>query len=620
MIKDCQRFFERIYEKTGDRILIDAHSPKDGTYVLVKIYDDKIKAEQEFEIHFDKKNRKLCYDPEDNEEFIKMYDYYSALISTNKSIDSEKKIHSNNFLSFAVKKKNISKKKSNISKKKSNISNVELMMEIIKKYYETLRNPKLKYSKNKLTLKLYEEVENEIGTPDIESIDRIETWIKDYIFSYDADKKNGADKEEYLKIFFRFEDEEKTKNMYLKEYERYIFPNLYNNNDHNEQIKGITYGLPNDNMGMNPKKPFLDNKSRGGIKVPYLLPQQEAFMQKKFFDYLMNASKEGQKNIYFNVEKFEEETDNILNIIERCRDEELPETAFSGYYMRVESETEGAVIKNFQNITNFSPNLKKTFLYKKYLTKKDWYLKGDKEEITQAKELQVLINNVFFDGKLAGNFFTPASELSKKDSALKRNLLEYRDLIWKWIRSGAKPDPKVGERLNKLAIRSIKGALKDVNLGKVKDQFCLKQSIKFYFCADKERDEKMLNIGEKLLEKVSKEESWEIEDDEMYFYAVGQLAEYFLSQSKAGKKPLSKINPFLEAKDDDKVKELLMRDFKKYNYQIESYYLKFMRLYASVSAYKPKGAILEDYILQGFLDEGVVFATQKEKNKQTGGN
>ena len=584
MIKDCQRFFEKIYEKTGDRILIDAHSPKDGTYVLVKIYDDKIEAEQEFEVHVDKKNRKLCYDPEDNEEFIKMCDYYSALISMNKPIDSKKKIHSNNFLSFAV----------------------------IKKYYETLRNPKLKY-KGK-ALKLYEEVESEIGTPDIESIDRIETWINDNISYY------GADEKRYLKIFFQFDDEEKTKDMHLKEYKRYIYPNLYNSNNYNEQIKGITYGLPNDNMGMNEKKPFLDNKSRGGIKVPYLLPQQEAFMQKKFFDYLMNASKEGQKNIYFNVEKFEEETDNILNIIERCRDEELPETAFSGYYMRVESETEGAVIKNFQNITNFSPNLKKTFLYKKYLTKKDWYLKGDKEEITQAKELQVLINNVFFDGKLAGNFFTPASELSKKDSALKRNLLEYRDLIWKWIRSGAKPDPKVGERLNKLAIRSIKGALKDVNLGKVKDQFCLKQSIKFYFYADKERDEKMLNIGEKLLEKVSKEESWEIEDDEMYFYAVGQLAEYFLSQSKAGRKPLSKINPFLEAKDDDKIKELLVRDFKKYNYQIESYYLKFMRLYASVSAYKPKGAILEDYILQGFLDEGVIFAEQKEKNKQTGGN
>ena len=613
MIKDCQRFFEKIYEKTGDRILIDAHSPKDGTYVLVKIYDDKIEAEQEFEVYFDKKNRKLCYDPEDNEEFIKMYDYYSALISMNKPIDSKKKIHSNNFLSFAV--------------KKSSIFDGGLTSEIIKKYYETLRNPKLKYGEKKKALKLYEEVENEIGTPDIEFIDRIETWINDNISRY------GADKKEYLKIFFRFEDEEKTKNMYLKEYERYIFPNLYNNNDHNEQIKGITYGLPNDNMGMNPKKPFLDNKSRGGIKVPYLLPQQEAFMQKKFFDYLMNASKEGQKNIYFNVEKLEEETDNVLNIIERCRDEELPETAFSGYYMRVvevknRKDKEEAGIQDFQIITNFSPNLKKTFLYKKYLTKKDGYLKGDKEEITQAKELQVLINNVFFDGKLANNFFTPASELSLNNSALKRNLLEYRDLIWKWIRSGAKPDPKVGERLDKLAIRSIKGSLKDGNLGKVKDgnlgkvkdQFCLKQSIKFYFYADKERNEKMLNIGEKLLEKVSKEESWEIEDDEMYFYAVGKLAEYFLSQSKAEKKPLSKINPFLEAKDDDKIKELLMRDFKKYNYQIGQYYLKFKCLYASVSAYKPKGAILEDYILQGFLDESVIFSAQKEKNKKKGGN
>ena len=96
-----------------------------------------------------------------------MADYYSGLIDMNKPIDGKKIIHSNNYLSFFV--------------KKDSFVNGKLTNEVIENYYNVLRNPRLKYSKPKAKA-LYNLVEEDIGTVDEEKLTKIEEWIKKNIF------------------------------------------------------------------------------------------------------------------------------------------------------------------------------------------------------------------------------------------------------------------------------------------------------------------------------------------------------------------------------------------------------------------------------------------------------
>ena len=55
-----------------------------------------------------------------------------------------------------------------------------------------------------------------------------------------------------------YQEEEKTKEIYKIESERYLIPNINNNNNFNMEFEKGIVGLPNDNMGMNSKKPYLD--------------------------------------------------------------------------------------------------------------------------------------------------------------------------------------------------------------------------------------------------------------------------------------------------------------------------------------------------------------------------
>ena len=77
---------------------------------------------------------------------------------------------------------------------------------------------------------------------------------------------------------------------------RYLLPNLYNSNDFNRKQDGKILGLPNNNMGMNSKKPYLHHYSRK-VTVPYLLDQDETLLQMQLFDYLSGFAAKDEVNV-----------------------------------------------------------------------------------------------------------------------------------------------------------------------------------------------------------------------------------------------------------------------------------------------------------------------------------
>ena len=141
--------------------------------------------------------------------------------------------------------------------KKESFQNGKLDAEAIDRYFDAVSHPELKYKGQ--TLKIYQMLEEEIGGVPRDIAEKNRMWIKENIFQLDVD----LSKKDYLKIFFEAPMEQ-----YQRENDRYLVPNIYNSNDYNLEMKGEVYGLLNNNLGMNAKKPFLSSRTKK-IEVPF---------------------------------------------------------------------------------------------------------------------------------------------------------------------------------------------------------------------------------------------------------------------------------------------------------------------------------------------------------------
>lgn len=417
-------------------------------------------------------------------------------------------------------------------------------------------------------------------------------------------------KKNYVKIFFIFTDRDKTIAYYKQESERYLLPNLYNSNDYNYNDEGIILGLPNNNMGMNSKKPYLENKTRK-IKVPYLLDQQKALLQSQFFDYLLGEVSKGKYNFYIN--NFEGNED-----IKAYTDLEEPDDILSGYYLRCRKEKNEVEIVHADNVSCYSKALNEPFILKNYIgiSQKDI----DKSTlpydtmIDNLWQIRHLIDSIFFEGRLQFNLYSRIEDIQINDVVLKRCLLENRDVLSAWFYEGK--DNLVKSSVDKFSMQLIKNAIINDETFKAQRQFNLRWSLLSYFKDKRRIGENMEDIREKLRQHINsgKDEKWTFDSDEEFSYAVGQIAEYFLSLNRSNNKSAAYINTFLNAKNAALVKKKVQNAYKKYNYAI--YYIESSRvqqLVEHIMMYEPH-KIYTEYILAGFCAAMLVYEKNKEED------
>lgn len=600
MFEECLEVFKRELDYDNNLIL-DEYIPADGSYIIVDA-EGKIKNYQD--IKLDKKKRGTSEAVEKGSYFkeICFYDYHSKLISMNKPMDSKKVIHSNNYLAFAVKKESITSK---------------LTETIIDNYYDTLKNPlEAKYKKSKEASKIYQKFEEEYAPVNIEILEKCRSWIKQHIFSIDKLINIDLKKKDYLKIFFEVfeadeEDNKKNKELFIQEDNRYIFPNIYNSNDYNVEVEGKIQGIPDNNMGMNAKKPFLAIKTR---KTPaaYLVDINKAILQKQFFEYLMNFAANGKNNIYIDTKNY-----RIKAYSDQDERDDFDGMA-SGYYLRIQKGKE-LEIQIQDNIVDYQNRLKTNFEYMKFISID---IKGDKlPEFANKKygvydkrtSVGTLINEIFFSKFLRTNYFIDVNDMSIKDSVLRQNIIMYRNIIFDWVYKGI--DNNFSKAEEKFALDLIKNSIRNedkYNL-RPKSQLNLHWSLKDYFLKMKKEQggDTMADIATKIRTSVkekimSKEDLIMPSDDKEYYYAVGQLLSYFIFKSRAGKRMQSMINPVLNAKRDNIIKMRLFQLYKKYNYDISINNYNMKKLYAMIVGYKPQNKVNQEMILFGYLDENIL--------------
>lgn len=608
MFEECLEVFKRELDYDNNLIL-DEYIPADGSYIIVDA-EGKIKNYQD--IKLDKKKRGTSEAVVKGSYFkeICFYDYHSKLISMNKPIDS-KVIHSNNYLSFAVKKESITSK---------------LTEAIIDNYYDILKNPlEKKYKKSKKASKIYQNFEKEYSPVNIEILEKCRSWIKQHIFSIDKLVQIDLGKKDYLKIFFEVfevnEEDNKNRELFIQEDNRYIYPNIYNKSEYiinvKKKVYEDTYGLPYYGINMNRKKPFLKIKTRKTF-IPYLLDMDKALLQKQFFEYLMSLAVNGKNNIYIDIKNY-----RIRAYSDQDERKDFSEIS-SGYYLRIQKGKE-LEIQVQDNIVDYQNKLLLNFYYQDFFKMNvENYPEYTKDIGIHSKRTSVgrLINEIFFSKYLLTNYFTDASDISVKDSVLKRTIVMYRNVIFDWIYKGIDNNFELAER--RFSLDLIKNALINNYTLRAMTQLNLHWSFKDYFTELKQQGgEKMAEIATEIRESIkervtSKEEVKMPINDKEYYYAVGQIAAYFISLSKAGKKSQSMINLVINISDDRVLKERLIQLYKKYNYAIDHYNVRFKNLFAMILGYKPAAQTdrqtKDEMILFGYMDSNSIYTKKEENN------
>lgn len=574
MLRECTEIFKEQLQQNSN-LLFDSYIPSNGTYLIVKA--DGTLCEP-VEVELDKKSGQIS---RTNRYFgqICQYDYYSRLIDMNKPQDNKKIIHSNNYLSFFV--------------KKESFLNGKMDIEAIDRYFDAVSHPELKYKGQ--TLKIYQMLELEIGGVSQDIAEKNRMWIKENIFQLDVD----FSKKDYLKIFFEAPMEH-----YKLENDRYLVPNIYNSNDYNLELEGEVYGLPNNNLGMNAKKPFLSSRTKK-TEVPFLMNKEEVLLQKKFFDHLMNYAMAGKTNVYVDTEQ---------RTICAFKNNEIIDRDFKGYYLRIQKGKE-VEIHSSDIISSYHPSVKRPLVYRNALsyTPKE-HKEGTEYGIYYTKEkIQGLLDVVFFSKFLRGNYFTAQDKLGMNDGYIKRNLILSREAVFDWLYKDE--EVQAAKVLEKVSLDLVLGALKEGYIFKAMDCFNLRHSLLEYF-SDKGEDtmeNKIDQIVTELKGKLKADETPKIQSDEEYFFAVGQLVQYYISLNKGKKKTHALANPFFNAKTDTVLKEKLKQFFKKYNYTISTDKKDFNNMYTMILSYNPEGKTDQDSMIAGYLYSRLIYVPKEDK-------
>lgn len=576
MIDEALEVFRKIYDKEGEELVVSKNIPKDGTYILVNIKSGKII--EKLDISYDKKTKKIDGELNQYYSYFRAFDYYSNLVDMNKPMDPKKTIHSNQIYSFFIKKESIRENK--------------LTKAIIEGYKKNLLNPEEKYN-SKEGKELYKNIAEKFPKIEKDIVDDIFLWIEDNVSENLLENDN---KKDYLKIFFVEEDLDKSLELFRNEHKRYLIPNIFNSNDYNKRIGETIYGLSNNNMGLNAKKAFLENKTRR-ISTPYLVNTDEILLQYAFYNYLLPEVKQGNYFIYFSENE----------IIPRTYKEGCPNGA---KYLLNASYSKDVDIKNFNVISKNNDeeiiiNFKEILHQKKKNTDEIEYGNLNKEKMMNN------IDKILFYNFLLGNFLLADGDLNNiKNIEIKKLLIKYRNAFYKWFYLN--DETEVKKNIKKIYLDAVMVAIGNGHFFKASQQldfgFCLEK----YFYGKSELMEEIMNVKEVFLNHTLSEEDWEFSNDEEYFFAVGQILAYinYMRNSKA--KSLNFIKQLTFAKNIDVLKEKIKKIVISYSHIFETKNKKINRTISNISLYQSK-EIRIDILLAGFTADIIFFKKREEK-------
>ena len=600
MTYDLLNTFKKYFQ--DDNVIIDTYKLADGYYY---VFDEDNNFEKMQILKGQSDNYEL-------EKYIKIRDFYSKYIASNKALDTNyteeidgnkytmlKKICSNNIYTLFFKNKNVL----GICNKDATKDAVpiEVFKKGIDKYYESL----MKLGNNKKEEILIKEryTEEEIKTNE-------ERILKAFDKVYQDLEKEELPKEVWIKIFLKenIEEYKRVSNIYIK-------VKLFNTNDNNIKIGESTYGSNNYNFGLNSKKPYLELKSTP-FKIGSFVSDTDIELINKMYIWLYNnvAGKDMLRLPkdwdFHGIPKEEEE----------IRDKNT-------YIIKVAGNNGNARIDDYRYISKYNTKIRK-FICKNYLEKE--------QPITFQTEniygLRWYTSNIWFaeNEKSIRNYIKDSyndyeQRISKSmlSNWKKEILKQYNSIFFELFEE--ENSKNFINKLDMIAIEIIEKMYVD-NLNQKKryiynpkKAFDLWIAYKQYFNKKGEDEGMKLNNIQNECEEIIKQEG-QIKTDEQYYFLAGQVVYYLLNQSKAEKLTQDVTEPFLKASTIKKLKEEVEFLYQKYNYNIYLKYPKFNNILSQILLQEPETRIKEnkEIILAGLLANNLFYS--KQENLNNGGN
>lgn len=588
MIDTLIEDFKKAYSERGDDLILDNYRLDEGLYI-------KISDQGNFEhIVVTKNDKKEDIDLSDEYRWFCKRDFVSKCINMDKSIfakqknkkTNSKKISSNNYLTWFLKKETFIDEKNKLSK--------EEILEISDNYYDSLISKKLN---DKTVLSLLK----------LEFCDEKYDFCKNFILNnfdqiFKIIEENQNEYEKYVKIFFDFEYE-----IYERESSRYLYHKIFNKDTDKVVFKDTVYGISNFNMVLNEgKKSLIHNTMKNNI--PYRISLEDALIGYKYSQYLENL---GIGNVFQkNGEKFE-----------KPLEKEQKNTTDTTYCINLGRKKGELEIRDFDIITHFKDEIDISIEnHLEYYEKKNAIRKfrDYTEYVTNSKKgLERAFDEILFNGSLIKNYNSDGKSLTPNkyiDKNMITIILNSRNMLFDFFKKGISENLKIF--IDKFKIQLILNHLNKNNFGKAVDAYNLIYSIKKYYQGVNELN----TIKEQktsILEILEDENQEDLQNISQYSFLAGQIVRYILSQLEAHKKMHDSVEGFLNRKKVKQLNEELTYWFKRYSHAIPMNHKVFNKSFSMVMAFDSDQIKIDDMFLAGYLANNIFYKKMEEiKNEE----
>lgn len=571
-----------------NKVVLDTYKMEDGIYFLAKEDDiiGKLVVEKG--------------EPDNSElyEYLKEKEFFSKCFISNKVLNTEckgtnykttKKIYSNNIYTLFFKNDNCAGFTNILGDK--TMPN-DIFEEIIKKYYEALKNLGNNKKEKKLIQERYSDEEINVYR---EKMIKLFRQISKVFTEEDKAKKST-----WVKIFI-----DKSNNEYERVGNIYNITRLFNNNDYNVKYDDEIFGANNYNFGCNSKKPYLELKTTP-FKVGSLVSIRNIDVMNKIYLWLYN------NGINESVLKLpvDWEFKGIPQSEQNISNKDL-------FILKVNGNNGVAKIEDFDYKSSFNTEIR-PFTCKDYMRHKEndfttsniygleWYTNNTWISNTSKDNKRNYIRESYYDFE--------KKKISKSLIAnWKKELLQKYSQAFFYLFQREERNIFL-QNLDNIASEVVERTLvDDLNLGikftnNSKRAMNLWIAFKNYFNEKGESEEmKLNNIQEKCKNIVL--EGNNIETDEEYYFLMGQVAYYLLSRSKASKLTQDVTEPFIKAANITVLKKELRDLYEKYNYDIYLKDKRFNNVFSQILVQEPESEVRKNknIILAGMLSNNLFY-------------
>lgn len=571
-----------------NKVVLDTYKMEDGIYFLVK-KDDTIE--------------KLIVEkgePDNSElyEYLKEKEFFSKCFISNKVLNTEckgtnykttKKMYSNNIYTLFFRNDNCAGFTNILGDK--TMPN-DIFEEIIKKYYEALKNLGNNKKEKKLIQERYSDEEINVYR---EKMIKLFRQISKVFTEEDKAKKST-----WVKIFI-----DQSNNEYERVGNIYNITRLFNNNDYNVEYDNNIFGANNYNFGCNSKKPYLELKTTP-FKVGSLVSIGDIDVMNKIYLWLYN------NGINESVLKLpvDWEFKGIPQSEQNISNKDL-------FILKVNGNNGVAKIEDFDYKSSYNTEIR-PFTCKDYMRHKEndfktsniygleWYTNNTWISNTSKDNKRNYIRESYYDFE--------KKKISKSLIAnWKKELLQKYSQAFFYLFQREERNIFL-QNLDNIASEVVERTLvDDLNLGikftnNSKRAMNLWIAFKDYFNEKGESEEmKLNNIQEKCKNIVLEENN--IETDEEYYFLMGQVAYYLLSRSKASKLTQDVTEPFIKAANITVLKKELRDLYEKYNYDIYLKDKRFNNVFSQILVQEPESEVRKNknIILAGMLSNNLFY-------------